>query len=108
MATTLPLPVSDFLTARERYKLAIARHDNQERRLFELFGVDNAGDLEDAIMRQRTNGSLQHADEVLKFSELEHALDRAGDAYDRACEVQRRKIAETRKQLDSDIHNLEC
>ena len=107
MVTIAPLPVSDFLLAREHYKLAIAKHDNQERRLFELFGVSNAADLEEAIMAGRSQG-LKHAEEVLKFSELEHALDRAGNAYDLACERQRRKIEEQRGQLDRDFARVEC
>lgn len=107
MATTVPLPVSDFLLAREAYKLALAKHSNQERRLFELFGVDNSADLEGAILQQRQAG-LKHAEEISKFSALGHALDRAADRYDRAAEKQRRKIAEQQREFDRDIKNLEC
>jgi hypothetical protein len=100
-------PVSDFLTAREGYKLALARHNNQERRLFQLFGVDNSADLESAILESRAQG-LRHAQEITKFSELGHKLDRAADHYDLACEQQRRKIAEQQRQFNHDIKNLEC
>lgn len=101
-------PVSDFLIARENYKLALARHNNQECRLFKLFGVGNSADLEDAILRARTQGQLKHSETITEFARLGHVLDRAADAYDVACESQRRKIAEQQKQLDNDIKNLEC
>jgi hypothetical protein len=100
-------PVSDFLTAREGYKLALARHNNQERRLFQLFGVDNSADLESAILKSRAQG-MKHAQEITKFSELGHKLDRAADQYDLACEQQRRKIAEQQRQFNRDLKNLEC
>jgi hypothetical protein len=100
-------PVSDFLTAREGYKLALGRHHNQELRLFELFGVGNSADLEQAILKSRAQG-IKHVQEITKFSELGHKLDRAADHYDLACEQQRRRIAEQQRQFDLDLKNLEC
>ena len=100
-------PISDFLETREVYKLALARHNNQERRLFELFGVSNSADLEDAILLSRTQG-LKHAEEIRKFGELGHQLDRASDRYDMACALQRRKVAEQQRQFDAEVRALEC
>jgi hypothetical protein len=107
MVMPIAAPVSDFLAARENYKLALARHNNQERRLFELFGVDNSADLEDAILKSRAQG-IKHVREITEFSELSHKLDRAADQYDLACEQQRRKIAEQQRQFNHDLKNLEC
>lgn len=100
-------PISDFLETRELYKLALAAHNSQERKLFTLFGVSNSADLEDAILLSRTQG-LKHAEEIRKFGELGHQLDRASDRYDMACALQRRKVAEQQRQLDQDLKNLEC
>ncbi len=100
-------PISDFLETREAYKLALAIFSNQERKLFELFGVSNSADLEDAILLSRTQG-LKHAEEIRKFGELGRQLDRASDRYDMACAVQRRKVAEQQRLLDQDIKRLEC
>jgi len=99
--------ISDFLETREVYKLALARHNNQERKLFELFGVTNSADLEDAILLSRTQG-LEHIEAIRKFGELGHQLDRASDRYDMACALQRRKVAEQQRLLDQDIKRLEC
>lgn len=100
-------PVSDFLMAREAFKLALARHNNQERRLFELFGVTSSPDLEAAMLASRSQG-LKHAEEIAKFSQLGHALDRAGDQYDLACAAQRRKVAEQAKAFDASVRQWDC
>jgi hypothetical protein len=100
-------PVSDFLLAREAFKLALARHNNQERRLFALFGVADSSALEAAMLANRSQG-LKHAEEIAKFSQLGHALDRAGDQYDLACAAQRRKVAEQQAEFNADIRRLEC
>jgi hypothetical protein len=100
-------PVSDFLVARENYKIALARHDNQERRLFEIFGVSDSASLDAAMLASRANG-LKHSAEITEFARLGQALDAAGHAYDVACVVQRRKIAEQQAAFNTSVREWEC
>lgn len=106
MATTTA-PVSDFFAIRENYKLAMAKFNNAERELFTLFGVSNSADLEDAILLARSQG-LRHSEALAKFGHLGHALDKASDLYDKACAIQRKKIAEQQRQFNNDVRSLEC
>lgn len=105
MATSITeLP---YFEARENFKKAMALHSSQERRLFELFDVATSADLELAILASRSDG-LKHHEEIAKFAQLGHALDRAADVLDLATERQKRKIAEQQKQLNKTFQNLDC
>ena len=103
-APAIPLT---YLQAREAFLRAMARHQNQEQKLFTLFGVSNSADLDEAILQARSTG-MKHHEEITLLSTLGHQLDRASDIYDHATEVQRRKIAAQHKQFNKDIQSLEC
>lgn len=103
-APVIPLT---YLQAREAFLRAMARHQNQERKLFDLFGVNNSADLDEAVLQARSTG-MKHHEEIALLSTLGHQLDRASDIYDHATEVQRRKIAAQQKQFNQDIKLLDC
>ena len=103
-APAIPLT---YLQAREAFLRAMARHQNQERKLFDLFGVSNSADLDEAILQARSTG-MKHHEEITLLSTLGHQLDRASDIYDHATELQKRKIAQQQKQFNKDIQSLEC
>jgi hypothetical protein len=102
-----PASSLSFLQAREAFLRAMAKHQNQEQKLFNLFGVSNSADLDEAILQARSTG-MKHQEEITLLSTLGHQLDRASDVYDHATEMQRRKIAEQQKQFHKDIQSLEC
>ena len=102
-----PASSLSFLQAREAFLRAMAKHQNQEQKLFTLFGVSNSADLDEAILQARSTG-MKHQEEITLLSALGHQLDRASDVYDHATEVQRRKIAAQQKQLNQDIKSLDC
>ena len=102
-----PASSLSFLQAREAFLRAMARHQNQERKLFTLFGVSNSADLDEAILQARSTG-MKHQEEITLLSTLGHQLDRASDIYDHATEMQKRKIAAQQKQFNQDIKSLEC
>jgi len=106
---TMQAPASSlsFLQAREAFLRAMARHQNQEQKLFTLFGVSNSADLDEAILQARSTG-ITHSEEITLLSTLGHQLDRASDIYDHATEMQKRKIAAQQKQFNKDIQSLEC
>lgn len=94
-----------FFQARENFLLAMARHNNQEQKLFALFGVSNSADLDDAILRSRSRG-IEHRDEIALLSTLGNQLDRASDEYDFATEKQRRQIKQ-QQQFDNHLRTLD-
>lgn len=102
-----PASSLSFLQAREAFLRAMAKHQNQEQKLFTLFGVSNSADLDEAILQARSTG-MKHQEEITLLSALGHQLDRASDVYDHATEVQRRKIAAQQKQFNQDIKSLDC
>lgn len=103
-APAIPLT---FLQAREAFLRAMAKYQNQEQKLFALFGVSNSADLDEAILQARSTG-MKHQEEIALMSTLGHQLDRASDIYDHATELQKRKIAQQQKQFNQDIKSLEC
>ena len=102
-----PASSLSFLQAREAFLRAMARHHNQEQKLFTLFGVSNSADLDAAILQARSTG-MKHQEEITLLSTLGHQLDKASDVYDHATEMQRRKIAAQQKQFHQDIKSLDC
>lgn len=103
-APAIPLT---YLQAREAFLRAMARHQNQEQKLFDLFGVSNSADLDEAILQARSTG-MKHHEEITLLSTLGHQLDRASDIYDHATELQKRKIAQQQKQFNDTIKQLDC
>jgi hypothetical protein len=103
-AQAIPLT---FLQAREAFLRAMARHQNQEQKLFDLFGVSNSAELDEAILQARSTG-MKYQEEIALLSTLGHQLDRASDIYDHATELQKRKIAQQQKQFFQDIKSLDC
>ena len=89
-----------YLQAREAYLRAMAKYQNQEQKPFDLFGVANSADLDEAILLARSTG-MKHHEEIALLSTLGHHLDRVSDAYDHATELQKRKIAQQKKQFIS-------
>jgi tryptophan 2,3-dioxygenase len=102
MQTAIKLP--HYLDARERFLRAMGKEQAQQRRLFTLFGIDDAGSLEDAMMQNPT----LHAEERKKYGELVVQLDYASRIHDLAKAEQQRKVAEVQKLVDTDIKLLDC
>lgn len=102
MQSAIKLP--HYLDARERFLRAMGKEQAQQRRLFTLFGVDDAGSLEDAMMQ---NPAL-HAEDRKKYNELVTQLDYASRIHDLAKAEQQRKVAEVQKLVDTDIKLLDC
>ena len=96
-APVIPLT---YLQAREAYLRAMAKYQNQEQKLFDIFGVTNSADLDEAILLARSTG-MKHHEEIALLSTLGHQLDRVSDVYDHATELQKRKIAQQQKQFIS-------
>jgi hypothetical protein len=96
-----------YFQAREAFLIAMARHTNQERKLFGLFGVSNSAELDQAILESRSSG-YKYREEIAHLSTLGHQLDRASDVYDNATEKQKRLIAAQQKQLNNDIKSIDC
>ena len=106
MAKQLSAAKVPFLQARENYLLSRARYENHERHLQALLGASDTGaDLERAMLAARGKG--QHTEAIMKLSTLGTALDKAGDAYDLAKELQRKKIAAQQAELNSTIASLD-
>lgn len=103
-APVIPLT---YLQAREAYLRAMAKYQNQERKLFDLFGVSNSADLDEAILQARSTG-MKHQEDITLLSTLGHHLDRVSDAYDHATELQKRKISQQQKQFNKDLQSLDC
>lgn len=101
MATATELPT--YIEARERYLRALGKYEAQEKRLFELFGVNNSADLEVMMLAKRH----EHIEERQKFVVLTNQLDRLADEYDLAQQRQRQKIAAQQKQFHKIIANLD-
>jgi hypothetical protein len=101
MAVLDALP--DFLTARENYLRAMGRHDAQQRRLFELFGVSNLADLDLAMLNNRG----KHANEIAEYDRLGNIFDRCADIYDRVAARQRQKVREQQKQFNAIFEALD-
>jgi hypothetical protein len=102
MQSAIKLP--HYLDARERFLRAMGKEQGQQRRLFTLFGVDDAGSLENAMMQNPT----LHAEERKKYGELVVQLDYASRIHDLAKAEQQRKVAEVQKLVDADIKLLDC
>ena len=99
IAETLP----DFLTARENYLKAMGRHNAQERRLFDLFGVKTMAELDLAMLNNRH----KHADEVARYNELGIVFDRCADVFDRVAARQRLKVREQQRQFNAIFEALD-
>ena len=92
-----------YFQARENHLRAMARLNNHQQKLFSLFGVNNAAELEEAMLHQRH----LYAEERLEYDTLGRRADRAADIFDLATIEQRRKIAAQQKQFNAIIANLD-
>jgi hypothetical protein len=101
MSNAVALP--PYFEAREKHLRAMARLDACQKKLFALFGVDNLGDLEDEMLKDRH----LHYKERLEYETLSRQADRAADLYDLATVEQRRRIKEQNKQFDAIISALD-
>lgn len=106
MAKQLSAAKVPFLQARENYLVSRARYENHERHLQALLGASDTGaSLESAMLAARGKG--QHTEAIVKLSTLGTALDKAGDAYDLAKELQRKKVAAQQAEFNNSLHNLD-
>ena len=95
-----------FLAARENYLVAKARYERHEEALRLLLGASDTGaSLESAMLAARGKG--QHTEAIMQLSTLGTALDKAGDAYDLAKELQRKKVAAQQAGFNNSIRNLD-
>lgn len=101
MATIEKLP--PYFEAREAYLKAMAHYEAHQQKLFQLFGVTNAADLEDALLSQRHI----HAEERLRYETLAVRADNAADRLDQATARQREKISAQQKYFNSIIASLD-
>lgn len=101
MKTLETLP--SYFQARENYLRAMARYDNQQRKLFSLFNVSNAADLEQKMLEDYH----LHREERAEYSLLAAQADRASDAYDQATIKQKQKVAAQQQQFDAIIKALD-
>ena len=90
-----------FFHTRENYYKALGRFNAAEKRMFDLYKVKNAADLDTARLEGRNKGMLYH-DEWNEFDRECHAFDAASTDYDLAKAIQRQKI------IDNDFANLDC
>ena len=96
----------DYLTARERYKVAFHRWNNHLKRLMELLQVESMADVEAALQERRGD---RHLDALAQdYARLGLELDQASDAYDLAQALQARKTAAATAQLDKVFAALDC
>ena len=103
---SLPVAKVPFLQARENYLIARARYENHERHLQALLDASDTGaSLETAMLVARTKG--QHTEPIMALSVLGTALDKAGDVYDLAKELQRKKIAAQEAAFHNSFRNLD-
>lgn len=101
MKTLETLP--PYFQARENYLRAMARYDNQQRKLFGLFGVTNAADLEQKMLEDYH----LHREERTEYSLFATQADKASDAYDQATIKQKQKVAAQQQQFDAIIAALD-
>ncbi len=101
MTTAAKLPA--YFEAREEYLRAMALYEAHQKKLFQLFCVNNAADLEEALLEQRH----LHAEERLRYEALAVRADRAADRLDLATAKQRQKIAAQQSYFNSIIANLD-
>ena len=71
MQTAIKLP--HYLDARERFLRAMGKEQGQQRRLFTLFGVDDAGALEESkslslMAPALTSPNIAHSDDINALS----------------------------------------
>ena len=97
----------DYLSAREQFKLAMARWVNHGRHLQQLLGAaDDGAALEDAILEARQ--SRRFAEAISEYGRLGAVLDQASRQWDAAQERQLRRTAQAQAQLNRDLQLLEC
>lgn len=95
--------VPPYFQARENHLRAMARLNNHQQKMFNLFGVTNAGDLEDALLHQKH----LHSEARLEYEILGRQADRAADLFDLATAEQRRRISEQQRQFNAIIASLD-
>jgi len=101
MKTLEKLP--PYFQAREDHLRAMARYDNHQRKLFGLFNVTNAADLEQALLEN----SRLHLEERQQYNILAYQADKACDIYDQATVKQKQAIAAQQKQYDAILEALD-
>lgn len=101
MKTLDALPT--YFEARENHLRAMARYNNSQRKLFSLFDVANAADLEQAMLDNRH----LHYEERAHYELLARQADRASDIYDQATIKQKQAIAAQQKQFDAIVASLD-
>jgi uncharacterized protein (DUF1778 family) len=92
-----------YFQAREDYLRAMARYENQQRKLFGLFNVSNAAALEQALLEN----SHLHLEERQQYNILAYQADKACDIYDQATVKQKQAIAAQQKQYDAILEALD-
>lgn len=97
----------DYLTAREQFKICLAKWTNQGRYLQQLLGADDDGPaLEDAILKARQ--SRKFADAISEYGRLGALLDEASDQWDAAQEQQAKQTIKAQATLNRDLKLLDC
>lgn len=97
---------SDYLKCREDYIIALRKYSNYGEELKRRLGVTTEAELEEAMLRERSNGRMTA--EITHYATLGRQLDTASDVYDLATELQKRRVAQSVKQMDESIRRLEC
>ena len=97
----------DYLTAREKFKIAMARWVNQGRYLQQLLGAaDDGASLEDVILEARQ--SRKFADAISEYGRLGALLDEASNQWDAAQAKQAKQAAHAHAALNKDLRLLDC
>jgi hypothetical protein len=100
MKTAQALP--PYFQAREDYLRAMGRYDSHQKRLFTLFNVASAADLEQKLLENRH----LYIEERLQFEVLGRKADQCADIYDQALIKQKQLIAQ-QQQFNADIAALD-